>query len=41
MSDGLVTIHIAHIRKKIEENPKHPVYIRTIRKVGYRFAAEL
>lgn len=32
-----VTSHIGHIRKKIEPNPNEPVYIQTVRGVGYKF----
>ena len=31
-------VHIQHIRKKIEPNPKNPRYIQTVRGSGYRFA---
>lgn len=34
----VVDVHIGHIRKKIEADPANPVYIKTIRGVGYRFA---
>lgn len=30
--------HIVHLRKKIEDDPAHPVYILGVRGVGYRFA---
>jgi DNA-binding response OmpR family regulator len=30
-------VHIRWIREKIEENPSKPVYLRTVRGVGYRF----
>lgn len=29
--------HIGHIRKKIESNPRQPVFIQTVRGVGYKF----
>jgi len=32
-----VDVHIRYIRKKIEEDDKNPLYIETIRGVGYRF----
>lgn len=35
---GNVTAHIGHIRKKIEFDPKNPVYIQTVRGVGYKFS---
>lgn len=38
--EGNVTAHIGHIRKKIENDPKNPTYIQTVRGVGYKFAKE-
>jgi DNA-binding response OmpR family regulator len=32
-------VHIHWVRKAIEENPGSPVYLRTVRRVGYRFQA--
>ena len=31
-----IDVHVRWLREKIEENPSHPVYIRTVRSVGYR-----
>ncbi|MCL6548961.1 MAG: response regulator transcription factor [Alicyclobacillus sp.] len=33
----IVDAHVSHLREKLESNPKDPVYIRTIRGVGYKF----
>lgn len=33
----VIVSHIRHIREKIEDNPKQPVYIQTVWGVGYRF----
>lgn len=33
-----VDTHIAELRRKLEEDPAHPVHILTVRKVGYRLA---
>ena len=30
-------VHVRWIREKIEENPSSPLYVRTVRGVGYRF----
>jgi DNA-binding response OmpR family regulator len=30
-------VHIRWLREKIEKNPSAPVYLRTVRRVGYRF----
>lgn len=32
-----VDVHIAWLRQKIEENPRHPQYIQTVHGMGYRF----
>lgn len=31
-------VHVQHVRKKIEPDPKNPRYLLTVRGVGYRFA---
>lgn len=33
----IVDVHVSHLREKIEPDPKQPVYIKTIRGVGYKF----
>jgi len=30
-------VHVHWVRKAIEEDPRSPVYLRTVRRVGYRF----
>ncbi|MFD0048093.1 response regulator transcription factor [Actinomycetes bacterium NPDC127524] len=35
-SDNTVMVHITKIREKIEEDPKHPIFIKTIWGVGYK-----
>ena len=39
--DNVVMRHICNIREKIEDDPGHPVYIQTVRGVGYRFNGNL
>lgn len=39
-SDNVMS-HIAHIRRKIEDDPNNPVYIQTVWGVGYRFNPNL
>ena len=34
---NVVMRHICNIREKIEDDPGHPLYIQTVRGVGYRF----
>ena len=31
-------VHVQHIRKKIEPDPKNPRYVHTVRGAGYKFA---
>ena len=38
---NVVMRHICNIREKIEDEPGHPVYIQTVRGVGYRFNGNL
>lgn len=33
--DRAVDVHISHIRKKLGDNPRRPVYLKTVRGVGY------
>ncbi|MGL5634057.1 MAG: response regulator transcription factor [Sarcina sp.] len=35
-----VDVHIRHLRQKIEDDDKNPVFIQTIRGVGYKFISE-
>jgi DNA-binding response OmpR family regulator len=35
-----VDIHIAELRRKLEEDPSHPRHILTVRKAGYRLEAD-
>lgn len=35
-SDNTVMVHITKLREKIEEDPKHPIYIKTVWGVGYK-----
>lgn len=34
-----VDVHIAWLRQKLEENPKHPKYIQTVHGFGYKFVS--
>jgi DNA-binding response OmpR family regulator len=38
--DRSVDVHISHLRKKLGEDSKRPLYIKTVRGVGYTFAAK-
>lgn len=37
---GTLDVHIRWLREKVEEDPGHPQYIRTVRGVGYKFVAD-
>jgi two-component system alkaline phosphatase synthesis response regulator PhoP len=34
-----VDVHIAWLRQKLEENPRHPKFIQTVHGMGYKFVA--
>jgi DNA-binding response OmpR family regulator len=36
----VVEVHIANLRKKLEDQPAGPRYIETVRGVGYRFGGQ-
>lgn len=38
--DRVVDTHIKNLRKKLEDDPKNPVYIKTVHGIGYRFGGE-
>lgn len=38
--DRTIDSHIKNLRAKLEEDPKNPVYIKTIHGVGYKFGGE-
>ncbi|MFS0574880.1 response regulator transcription factor [Sporosarcina sp. 179-K 3D1 HS] len=33
----IVDVHVSHLREKIEEDTKKPVFIKTVRGIGYKF----
>lgn len=35
-----VDVHVRYLRQKIEDNPDDPVYIQTVRGVGYKFGGQ-
>lgn len=35
-----VDVHVRHLRKKVEDDDKNPIYIQTIRGIGYKFNYE-
>lgn len=38
--DRVIDTHIKNLRKKIEDDPRNPVYVRTVHGIGYRFGGE-
>ena len=32
-----IDVHVRHLREKLEQDPREPEYIFTVRGVGYRF----
>jgi len=39
--DNTIMVHISHLREKIEDNPKEPQYLKTIRGIGYKMENNL
>ncbi|MBP3239538.1 MAG: response regulator transcription factor [Oribacterium sp.] len=39
--DRVIDTHIKNLRKKIEDDSRNPVYIRTVHGLGYKFGGEL
>ena len=37
IDDNTMMVHISNIRSKIEDNPANPIYIKTVRGLGYKF----
>lgn len=33
-----VMVYISHLRDKIEDDPKNPIYVQTVRGIGYKFS---
>ena len=38
--DNTIMVHISKIRDKIEDDPRNPRYLKTVRGLGYRFEKE-
>lgn len=38
--DNTIMVHIFHLRNKIEDDPKNPKYIKTVRGIGYKIDTE-
>lgn len=38
--DNTIMVHISRLREKLEENPKEPEYIKTIKCLGYRMESK-
>ncbi|QAA34634.1 response regulator transcription factor [Clostridium manihotivorum] len=38
--DNTIMVHISNLRDKIEDNPKKPEYLRTVRGLGYKFTGK-
>lgn len=41
VGEGTLSVHIRHLREKIEKDPNHPELIQTVWGTGYRLEAEL
>src|SRR5215470_276348 len=41
MTSRIVDNYIAHLRQKLEEDPRCPVYFQTVLRAGYKFMPEM
>lgn len=39
--DRVIDTHIKNLRKKVEDEPKKPVYVKTVHGIGYKFGGDL
>lgn len=39
--DRVIDTHIKNLRKKLEDDPRNPVYICTVHGIGYKFAGDI
>lgn len=39
--DRVIDTHIKNLRKKVEDDPKKPIYVKTVHGIGYRFGGEM
>jgi DNA-binding response OmpR family regulator len=39
--DNTIMVHLSHLRSKIEDDPKNPIYLITIRGIGYKLCVPL
>lgn len=39
-NDNVIMVHIRHLRKKIEDDPGNPRYIKTVKGLGYKMVTE-
>lgn len=40
IDDNSIMVYIRHLREKIEDTPQKPVYLKTIRGIGYKFSTD-
>lgn len=38
--DRVIDTHVKNLRKKVEDDPKKPVYVKTVHGIGYKFGGE-
>jgi DNA-binding response OmpR family regulator len=37
--DRSIDVHVSHLRRKLDDDPREPRFIKTVRSVGYQFIA--
>lgn len=41
INDRAIDVHVTNLRRKLEKNPKEPLYIKTVWGVGYKFIKQV
>ena len=41
VGDGALAVYIRRLREQLEPDPSHPIYIETVKGLGYRFNGRL
>ena len=40
VDENVIMVYISHLRSKLEDHPRTPKYLKTIRGLGYKFSVD-